>query len=87
MVRCKGPGSECDKIHDPYVDTYLQKDTSTTEIFPVRHFDSPMVPMKKEQSCVPQDQGVCNVFNCPWIEYNEEEANSKKVSDFTSCGN
>ena len=30
--------------------------------------------MNTETDCVPQvTNGVCNVFNCPWSEYNTEE--------------
>ena len=37
--------------------------------------------MNPEGHCKPQEfNGVCNVFNCPWVEFNTEETNSHQVS-------
>ena len=81
MARCQG--MQCDKIHIPYVDTYLRKSQSTTEVKTLLSFDSPLVPMNVEGHCKPQEfNGVCNVFNCPWVEFNTEETNSAQVNDF-----
>ena len=78
MVRCKG--MQCDEMHIPYVDTYLKKTSSITGITSERHFESPDDPMNLEENCIPQEyNGVCNVFNCPWVEFNTEETNSIEV--------
>ena len=81
MARCQG--MQCDKIHIPYVDTYLRKSQSTTEVKTLLTFDSPSVPINVEGHCKPQEfNGVCNVFNCPWVEFNTEETNSAQVNDY-----
>ena len=61
--------------------TYVRKSSSATEVTKLLNFDDPKVPMNPEGHCKPQEfNGVCNVFNCPWVEFNTEETNSHQVS-------
>ena len=84
MARCQG--LQCDEIHIPYVDTYLRKSSSATEVTKLLNFEDPKVPINPEGHCKPQEfNGVCNVFNCPWVEFNTEETNSHQVSFFIGC--
>lgn len=84
MARCQG--LQCDKIHIPYVDTYVRKSSSATEVTKLLNFDDPKVPMNPEGHCKPQEfNGVCNVFNCPWVEFNTEETNSHQYEFKKVC--
>ena len=75
LAQCEG--FECRKMHIPYVDIGISR--SKKELTAVRStlsLEPPSAAMAPVSDCVPQSDGNCNVFNCPWVHYH---INAKNV--------
>jgi len=68
LAQCRG--MKCDPYNIPFVDVGVQRSRGHIhKISQKLELVTPTAPVKNVSDCEPQENGLCNVFNCPWVEY------------------